>query len=260
MNKKLNLRDLGGIKAAGGCAVKSGILLRSAKLDKINSRDLKELSENYRVRIVIDLRSELEKEGKEDKIPTGAEYIFSPVFSENTLAMTSGMGSDVMTALKKSKSMAELLNYVPDLIEVYPLAITDEYSVSKLSEIIKTIINNRDGAVLFHCTAGKDRTGIISAILLKMLGASYDDILTDYLKTNEVSGKNASKYSRLARIFLRNRELADKVYNVFMADKKYLDSAFAAIDEKFGSFDNFISEGLKLTPAETEDFRNYALE
>ena len=259
-NKKLNFRDLGGLETEDGKKVRKGLLLRSAKLNKLSPHDRSVLESKYRVAAVIDFRSDDERAGRADILPTGAKYYHIPIFSETTLAVTGGMGSDVFEAVKKAESKDELYNYIPELTDVYPITVTDDYSVARLSETLRIIMSNREGAVLFHCTAGKDRTGVTSAILLKMLGVKDEQIMQDYTATNTVSKKNARKYSLLAGIFLASKKIARKTYEVFLADEKYLNSAFDALNEKYGSFENFVKDGLKITDEEIADFKNYMLE
>ncbi|MBR4451721.1 MAG: tyrosine-protein phosphatase [Clostridia bacterium] len=259
-DKKLNFRDIGCVKTLDGKTVKSGLILRSAKLSRLNEHDRAILEDYYKVSKVIDFRAAAEKIKKQDIIPDGARYIPIPFFNEANMAVTGGMGSDVFAAIKKAESKEELYNYIPDLKTVYPIVVTDDFALSQLSKAIKLIINNRKGAVLFHCTAGKDRTGIVSAIILKLLNVGTDEILRDYLLTNEVSAKNAEKYSKLARVFMRNSKIADKTYEVFLAKEEYIKSAYDAMAEKFGSFDNFVENGLGITREEIESFREYILE
>lgn len=259
-NKKLNFRDLGSTVNLEGKKIRPGLILRSAKLNKLDEHDRSLLENYYKVSKVIDFRAPQEKIKKPDIIPSGARYIPLPFFNEANMAVTGGMGSDVLSAIRKAESKEELYNYIPDLTNVYPIVVTDSYALSQLSIAVKLIINNRNGAVLFHCTAGKDRTGIVSAIILKILNVGNEYILSDYLKTNEVSLINAKKYSRLARIFMRSNKIAEKTYEVFLAKEEYLKSAYDAMTDKFGSFENFVENGLNISREETEDFKNYILE
>ena len=59
---------------------------------------------------------------------------------------------------------------------------------------------------------------------------------------------------------MRDKAIAEKVYRVFRAEKEYLDSFFQTADKNFGSFENFVSEGLKITPEEIEDFKSFILD
>ena len=103
-NKKLNFRDLGGLETEDGKKVRKGLLLRSAKLNKLTPHDKSVLESKYRVSAVIDFRSDDEREGRADILPSGAKYYHIPIFSETTLAVTGGMGSDVFEAVKKAES------------------------------------------------------------------------------------------------------------------------------------------------------------
>lgn len=258
-DKKLNFRDIGGVRNLDGKSVKKNIIFRSAHLSNLKQSDLEYLSKELKLKFVVDLRSNIEKKDRENKIPDDAEYLEIPYFDETAMGITSGMGSDVKSALKQANSRNELLEFIPDLNTVYPLIVTDEHSISQLSKVIKLIINNREGSVLFHCTAGKDRTGVTTAIIYRILNVDYSIILDDYLKTNIVSQKNAKKYSILARIFLRDKRLQKKVYDVFMADEKYLKAAMDAIDNTWGGLDNFIYNKLNISQEEINSFTEYAL-
>ena len=255
-----NARDFGGIKTRDSKTIKGNIIIRSSYLNKLKAEDAKKLCEINGLKTVIDLRSQDEINKRPDYIIDGVKYEYIPFFDDSSMEMTSGMGSDVLSALKKSSSIEELKNYVPDLNDVYRLMARDNYSTSQISACIKRIINNRNGSVLFHCTAGKDRTGVTAAILLKMLNVSDDIIMEDYLFTNNVSVKKSVKFSRLARIFLRNKELAEKIRRVFLAEKEFLKAFFDTVNEIYGSFESYLEKGLNITAEEIDSFKNYILE
>ena len=254
-----NARDFSCLKNIEGRQIRPRAVIRSGSLYKLKKADAKTLVNDYNLKKVIDLRSSPEKEKKQEVLIDGVEYIEIPYFNEDTLAITSGMGSDVMSAIKRAENTKELIEIVPELSTVYPLMASSDYSLSQLSKCLKTIMGNRDGSVIFHCTAGKDRTGVTSAILLKLLGVSDEDIMEDYLFTNKSFTKKARFLSILCMIFMRSKVLAEKVRRVFLSDSKYLNAFFDKVDERFGSFDAFVSEGLGLTDEEIESFRNYML-
>lgn len=259
-SKKLNFRDIGGIKTKDGLTVKNLKLLRCAKLNKLSRHDSNVLSSCYRVKYIIDLRSDAEKIDNEDIIPSGAEYLSIPYVKEDSLGITGGQAKELISSAKTAEGMTKLIEKIPEMDVMYSKVVTDDYSLSQLSKCIKLIINNREGSVLYHCTAGKDRTGITTAILLKLLNVDYDLILEDYFKTNEVSGKAAARYSFFVKLMTKDNILSEKIHRVFKADKYYLDTMFKKIDEKFGSFDAFIKDGLKITEEEIQSFRDYILE
>ena len=99
---------------------------------------------------------------------------------------------------------------------------------------------------LFHCTAGKDRTGWAAALLLEIAGVDRARILADYLLTNEVSSATREKYLALIAEHLGPDQVA--VYEpVMVADRRYLEAAYAAAEEEFGSIDGYLRVGLGLT-------------
>lgn len=254
-----NARDFSSLTTENGKHIRPGAVIRSGSLYNLKKSDLKLLKEKYDLKAVIDLRSMHEKENKPDTLPEGARYYENPYYNEATLAITSGMGSDVLTALKTSKNKQELYNYVPDLKSVYPLMASSEYTVSQMAQCLRIIFNNREGSVIFHCTAGKDRTGVTAAVLLRILGVPEKDIIDDYLYTNVRYKSISSFYGRLALIFLRDKPLAEKVKKVFLVDREYYEAFFNEIDNVYGCFDNFVKDGLKLTDEEIEGFKDYIL-
>ncbi len=258
-NSLKNARDFSDLVTIDGKRIKPRAVIRSASLYKLSKSDMKTLLSRYNLKKVIDLRSPPEKEKKPEAIIDGVEFVEIPYFNEDTLALTSGMGSDVRSAMKRAENTEELIDIVPDLATVYPLMVSSDFSVSQLSKALKIIMNNREGSVIFHCTAGKDRTGITSAILLKLLGVSDEYVMEDYLYTNKSFTKKAKFLSFLCRIFMRSKVLADKVFKVFLADKVYFNAFFDEVNKRFGSFEAFVSDGLCLSENEIESFKEYML-
>lgn len=103
-----------------------------------------------------------------------------------------------------------------------------------------------DPPTVFHCTAGKDRTGFAAALLLKAVGASDEDVMRDYLLTNERLQVPAE--SRLGL----PREAMEALWRVQPA---FLHAAFAEVDRSYGSLDGYFAEGLQLRAAEREQLR-----
>ena len=163
-------RDLGGIINKDGKVVRKNYLIRSANLSRINSRTLHRL-EKYHLYKIIDLRTNEEISEKPNKIIAGAQYIQLPIFNEKTIGITR----------EKDIGIKEMLHALPDLTGLYRNMVTNEYSVTQLKQIIHEIIDSDGYPILFHCSAGKDRTGIVSLLLLSILDVSEDKIIKDYL-------------------------------------------------------------------------------
>ncbi|MDP1818409.1 MAG: tyrosine-protein phosphatase [Acidimicrobiales bacterium] len=156
-----NVRDLGGLATTDGREVRRGMVFRADGVHRLDGEDL-ELARRLGLRTVIDLRTvgEVERSGgfPVDRLPVEWHHlpVIRSMWSEDDLVATSGA--------------AEFLRdrYVDMLVEGAP-------SIGRALELVA------DGApVLFHCAAGKDRTGVVAAVLLGVLGVAHDDIAQDY--------------------------------------------------------------------------------
>ena len=109
------------------------------------------------------------------------------------------------------------------------------------------------GAILWHCTEGKDRCGLTSALVLEVLGVDRETILEDYLKTNLVNMPKAiSLHDRLS--VSHGKEYADRIYQAYIADESYLRAAWDAMG------DTYISDALGISEEQIRAFRAAVLE
>lgn len=154
-----NLRDIGGVTAADGRSVRSGLLLRSAlpAADDLVPEDFA-----WPPSVVIDLRSPLELLEGHPLDSLGARVVNLPLL--DTLQPGDHHDHD--------GTLASLYRQVHD------------YAAHLLVDLV-TEIADADGPVLVHCAAGKDRTGIGVALVLRLLGVNHDEVLADYLLTND---------------------------------------------------------------------------
>ena len=208
-----NFRDLGGLMTKSGRTVPKGLLFRSANLHKALPEDLNGIS------TVIDLRTGTERNRMPDTIPDHVSYHMIPIFDEATAGITREM----------------TLSSVPDMTALYRKMI-----VSCQSEIqnVLSVIYSHDfssGGILWHCTAGKDRCGVITAYVLAALGVSPEDIMDDYLKSNESCIPEAeAMMSQLAGKKLSDNDLKG-IWDAFIAKPEYIRSAFSEMrfDENY---------------------------
>ena len=132
------------------------------------------------------------------------------------------------------------------MVEVYK-SMADGDGSKNIKNILETILSLKEDQlpVLFHCTAGKDRTGVIAALLLKYFGASEKDILKDYLYTNHETG--IKPYILCPTFFLVfwSLRLTLKLDDVFKARKEYLKGFMEELEKNVGPIDKFL-EGLEV--------------
>lgn len=223
-----NLRDLSIYQNKSGKHLKKDVFIRSAALVNLKRNDIHFL-EKYETLTVIDLRTGNERNEKPDyKIGT---YHAITLMDD----LPSGVAHD-------RKSKEEIVKKVPNMPELYAGFIKSDLGLNGIEKAFKIITDpDRKGTVLWHCTEGKDRCGIVSALFLKLMDFDDETIYADYLKSAKSSKKRADKYYWIVRILLKNKTGAEAIRLAFSAKKEFLDAAFKAIEEKFGGFDEFFA-------------------
>jgi protein-tyrosine phosphatase len=162
----LNFRDLGGYPTADGQVVRWRQVFRSDALHLLTASDVAQLRGALRVREVIDLRStaELRSEGRGPLSEEDVRFHHVPLFDGEVRSEDRERAAQI--------SLADRYVFLAQL------------AGERIGRVITTIAQADAGAV-FHCAAGKDRTGVISALLLGLLGVSDDVIVADYVATRD---------------------------------------------------------------------------
>jgi len=163
-----------------------------------------------------------------DPLPEGVDYLRIPLLKDAAVGITHETGSDPMTIIRNLRKYPEKLQeMIPDFKALYTDIVTDKYSRSQLDKVVETLNDNAEEGIctLFHCTAGKDRTGIVSMALLKSYGVSDEEIIKDYLRTNRNAFWPTIKKCLGIGLLTRNWSLVKTAYKSFMADKKLIEAA-----------------------------------
>ncbi len=252
----VNARDLGGYTMQDGRILRDGVLLRSAHLAEATDDDLKWLAE-LPVAKVIDFRKEQEKPGRVDRVIPGAEYVILPVdASGNAMADATEDEKKKFTNQKKFEVkniivFAAFNERAQKLVRnMYPTLLFDPDCQKQFATFFQHILATDQGAVLYHCTQGKDRTGIASALILAALGASRETIISDFDATNKVYEKDVRKYTRRVR-FLGGKEEEIDVVKAFMGcNTENFINALNAIDREYGSLEAYLKGPIGLTDAD----------
>lgn len=227
-----NYRDIGNIPLKDGTILPTGKYIRGKTLYKVSDEDIKTLVEKYHLKTIIDLRTDKELLEKPNPEIPGVTTYHLPIFDEGK----AGVARD-----KKSISLDSLKNS-PPMVEVYK-SMADGDGSKNIKNILETILSLKEDQlpVMFHCTAGKDRTGVIAALLLRYFGASEEDILKDYLYTNHETG--IKPYILCPTFFLVfwSLRLTLKLDDVFKARKEYLYGFLEELEKNVGSIDKFLA-------------------
>lgn len=246
-----NLRDLGGYQSSDGRTVRWGVLYRSDSLHRLTRRDLATFA-RMGLRTLIDFRSEAERTTRPNRLPAdhGIRVVEIPIFDEH---------NNFMVELRERYERRDLAGIDP----VAVLSAAYEEFVANFTPAYRRYIGEllaaKGAPLLFHCTAGKDRTGFAAAITLRLLGVPEETILADYLLSTERSLASNRHALTLVRL-TRGRAVADLMRGLLSVEAAYLHAAFAAIDRDYGSFAAYVREGLGLSDDDLVRLRSYLLE
>ena len=243
-----NVRDLGGLQTADGRVIKSGLLIRSANLSEATDADVRKLENIYRLSMIVDLRTGKEKEEKPDALVPGAVYAPVPVFDERVAGISH----------ERDQSTVQL----PVMEKLYRMIVSTEACRRNLGKAAATVMEHdfSKGSVLWHCTEGKDRCGLLAAMLLAALGVDRAQIMEDYLLTNEVNGPKAQRYYRGMLAAGKTEQEAMAIKNAFLAKASYLEAAFFAIEEEYPNIRAYLTEGLGIPMKTILAFREKVLQ
>lgn len=251
----VNARDLGGYKTADGRVVKNGMLIRGASLATATDADLKLLA-NLHVVKVIDFRTDFEKKGKENRTLPGADSICLPLQpvddGDTPEEMTKHKSFDISKLImiaafnEKAKTIAK---------EMYPLMVTRPKCQKQFATFLREVIETPQGAIYFHCSQGKDRTGLAAAFLLSALGVVRDTIIADFDKTNQVYARDVRKYCRRVKFFGGKEEELAVVKAFIGANTDNFTHALDLINAEYGSMDAYLRNVLGLADADFEILR-----
>ena len=257
---QINARDLGGIKAAGGRTGKKHKLIRSGELSKATDRDLEKLT-HIRLSAVVDFRSPSELALKKDRLPDGVKFVHCPVVSDLVPGITRESIEDPYDGLKRADYARDLREGgMAKMRSLYPILVENSGAVRQYRRFFDCVLDNDNGAVLFHCAMGKDRAGVAAALLLYALGASMKDIMDDYMYTGIVCAEKIRRDTEACRALTDDEELLRAVYWLNTTHESYLEAMFDSCIAQSGSVEHYLADKLGLTQNKLSRLRSLYLE
>ncbi len=234
-----NTRDLGGIKTADGKTVKYGMLIRSGHLNKAKPSDMRILCNEHNLKTVIDLRIEAEINEKPDVLNEGINYVHLPLLDKAFLGITRDEYS-----LRSWFNIFEDRSKRPEDVfyEMYKMIVFGERTKNMISEIFRILLDGSSSAVLWHCSAGKDRVGVVTMLILLALGVDREVIVQDFLATNRFSAAEIIKTRVFAPLVIRDRYQRKCLAVLMGVKREYLDRLFEYIDANFSSVESMFEK------------------
>lgn len=250
-----NARQLGGYQI-GKQRIKDNLLLRSAMISELSEEDSTLLCDKYKVQCVYDFRGKKESLSAPDVIPGNARYL--------SLALSfTGEESETDTKFENEQQMIGMLLQYADHPSVQAMC-TSMYDVIFFEESSQEVyckffadlltVDPEEGAVLWHCTQGKDRAGSASAMLLAALGANRELIMADFILSKDY-------YDPMISQIKTETESQKTVINTLIsANPLIFEATLDKVDAQYGSFSNYLTECIGVTPEMMEALRDRYLE
>ncbi len=250
-----NTRDLGGLETQDGKRVRTGQIIRSGEIDEVNDDGIATL-DGMKVSAIIDLRTTIEATASPAEWPQGQgprRYNFP--LMERDAQDIENMRAAIKSGTAKAEDTEALFyeafasvpkNYTSDIRKVFDVLITQP----------------DDEAVLLHCSGGKDRTGIVSALVLSALGVSRSEIEADFLMSNvqKQADKKSEEIARQVNAANGTNMTPEAVWPSLGVRADHLGKFYDGIIEEYGSMDLYFQDGLGLTDEDLETLRARYLE
>lgn len=230
----VNFRDAGGYRTADGHWVKMGEIYRSDALNLLTADDLAKLK-RLGIRTVFDLRMRSERDKDPDRVPAGATHVVADVLA----------GSPAFTTMPKTPAEAEAM-----MVEGNRFMVSGDTAKAAYTQVFDGIADERRHGVLFHCTAGKDRTGWNNAALLTALGVPEETVMADYLASNTY--RAAANEAILSHLPPQHAAVYKPLLDV---RPEYLNASFAEVEEEYGSFRTYLKQGLGIDGRELKELK-----
>ncbi|KAA0127011.1 tyrosine-protein phosphatase [Chryseobacterium sp. SN22] len=245
IRKVRNFRTVGNIKNSEGRTLKEEKLYRSANLFRLKPTSFKTI-EKLGIKEIIDLRNSKEIAQKPDRLPEGIIYKNESAFEDEGDQLEQARKLVLRGKVNGKDAEKRMLDFYRNYVTEHP-------------EVIRKIITEileSDTPVLYHCTAGKDRTGIITALVLTILRFDNKTINNDYLLSNNYRKKLVNRRLWLAQNlhFMYPKLDISVLEKLSWVQTAYLDAAFNEINKKYGSADRYIQEVLGISEQKREEY------
>jgi protein-tyrosine phosphatase len=250
-----NFRDLGGYRTSDGRTVKWGLIYRAGQLNKLTDSDLSKLQE-LKIRTVVDLRgeSEVQMQGK-DRLPKDVRSLSLPI----------GLGGGAKGRKEEPASAGPPTPPGNYMLQATRSIIVDQTNV--YAALIRELADPQNCPLVFHCTRGKDRAGIGSAIVLSLLGVPWEIVRADYLLSNiypkaEIEKELIDMRDSMAQKKGIPPEQVDMsgIEPMYWVKPEYIEAAFQEVISRYGSVDNYIRKGLGIPDETINRLRSELLE
>lgn len=260
-----NARDIGGIETADGRALRKNRLIRSGMLSRLTDSDVEYLKAAG-LRTVVDFRTSPERMQKPDRVIEGVSYIVCPMMEDKTDGITRDKPETADEEACRTVMMAQRLmsrsggDGGAQMRSLYPILVTLEHSVRHYRKFFDILLNHGEGALLYHCTMGKDRVGVATALILSALGVPRESIVADYMITKERCAPGTKVLIENCRRHTGDEKTLEFIAWLDTVREDFIGAAFDTIDSEYGGMDSFLRGEMALDGAKLKRLKELYLE
>lgn len=246
-----NARELGGYQTKDGKTVRRGVLIRTGVLTDASAEEINSLIQDYHLSAIIDMRASYElAEEPEPQFDGIAQYNFR-IMDEQMMAGRAAAVSDILTdpnadPIKRMMSILEA-GVISD--QMYVEFLQGETGKAGFRDFFRVLLETPEGnAVLWHCTNGKDRTGVAAMLLLGVLNVDEETIMADFMLTNEFFEAEISGMRKQLESFIQDKALLEELLVINRGVyAPYMQNAIDYIKSNYGDIPGYVKSELGLT-------------
>jgi protein-tyrosine phosphatase len=240
-----NLRDLGGYTTSDGTTVVGGLVYRANQLSGVSLADMEKLTA-LNLENAYDLRTAEESEKRPDELPPGVNYVWLDVLADSPQAGPAQL-EKVMQDPKAANEALGGGKVEEAFRQSYREFVSLPSAQREFGKLFLGLGDEEQLPAVFHCTTGKDRTGWAAAALLTLLGVPEDVVMEDYLRSNEYI---LPAYRKVIDGFVAAGGEPQIPRAILGVKEEYLAAAFDEMETRYGTIDNYFSEGLGISAAQ----------
>jgi protein-tyrosine phosphatase len=250
-----NFRDAGGYPTGSGRVMRRGVVYRASQLFDLTPAAGQAL-QSLGVTAVFDLRTTSEVDHRPDRLPAGVSLAVDDVLADRPHSGATGVASLINDHADRA-SVAEINASVGEgrarslMLETYRHLVTLPSAHRGYHALLRSLAH-LPGAAVVHCTAGKDRSGWAIAVLQLLSGVGMDDVVADYLLSNEPMQR---AYGPTLERFADEGGDAESLAHMLLVEPDYLAEAVTLIDQQFGDLEGYLIRGLELETSDIDLLR-----
>jgi len=246
-----NFRDIGGLAGENGKIINQGLIFRSDELSKLTEKD-HAVFEKLRIKTVCDLRTLNERKALLDKLPPncGINFVNIPLSDQNR-------NVNYFQFFFHLTFHGKGINFEQFIKDHY---FSNAFNrTEQIKSIFQLVANRKNLPAVIHCTVGKDRTGLLSALIQLLCGVAYKDVMDDYLLTNEYTKVRIEKMIKFIRRMSFFQISAKRLEPLLQARYEYLDDILTKILNKYGSVQAYLTEACNISDETLAELKSILL-